>query len=254
MAVHQICCDESCTTGGHRSLIVSGTMVEAGIAADLNARMDAWRARENMLAEMKWTKISAAKFEKYLAIVEAAFRRIACAEIAFRSVVFQSKDIRYGEFHDGSQDLGLYRFMYQMILHCHVPRAAPGDSLIVLPDKRNLKDHQLGDLQRALNHGIRKEHGFQRNTVVSIEPLDSKTSNLSQVNDILMGAVAFFNNDRDRYAGGNQAKRKIAARVAELAQADLRSNTPASMKHFGVWQFCFGAGRKAGARKKHPET
>lgn len=72
--------------------------------------------------------------------------------------------------------------------------------------------------------------------VRSIEPRCSARENLLQVNDILLGAIGYQANDRDLVAGAKPERIALARHVADLAGVGhLRTNTPSTMTHFGVW-------------------
>ena len=48
--------DESCT--GDHYMVFGGIVMPARDVDTFNARMDEWRVKNNMMAELKWTKVS----------------------------------------------------------------------------------------------------------------------------------------------------------------------------------------------------
>ena len=76
-------------------------------------------------------------------------------------------------------------------------------------DYRN-SSYSLADFKTILNQGMRKK-GAKADPFLTVEPRDSKQSELMQINDIILGAVGFQKNDFDLVEGAKQAKVDLAA-------------------------------------------
>jgi hypothetical protein len=238
--------DESCIGKGHSVTVVAGCCLSEADYELLNLRFENWRDRERMQSEIKWTKVSNGKLPNYKSLAVGAFGWIGRKQLAFHAAAIRRSQLRTAVFHDGDFELELNRFMYDLIFHCHLRQLPDGARIKIHPDRRCERGEKICRLQECLNAGIRRDHGWQRYRVVSVEPVDSKRENVSQINDVLMGAIGFHCNNRHAGSESSAAKIELAAHIATLAGLpDLRVNTPKHMTHFGIWQRDLSKSKKA---------
>jgi hypothetical protein len=90
-------------------------------------------------------------------------------------------------------------------------------------------------LHLILNNGIKKEFSITRNLVKTVEPIDSDQSHLLQLADVIMGAVAYHNNNWGNRADAKKAKVDLAAYIARKAgQRDLTVDSAYTRGNFRV--------------------
>ena len=78
-------CDESRQTQD-RHMVFGGIILPAEALAPFNDAMSLWRKSQNLMAELKWTKVSGQKLAEYKSLVDLFFS--VSGTLRFRSVVF----------------------------------------------------------------------------------------------------------------------------------------------------------------------
>lgn len=73
---------------------------------------------------------------------------------------------------------------------------------------------------------------------VAVEPVDSKKSEVGQLNDIILGAIGFQKNGYHLLAGSRKAKIDLVNFIADRAGLkDLSANSPWGRKRLTIWNF-----------------
>jgi hypothetical protein len=243
-------CDESRQTQD-RYMVFGGIVVHATAVDPFNQAMSLWRVAQNMHAELKWVKVSDRKLAEYKSLVDIFFSLAGKNQLHFKSVVFDTAQIDYATYHKGDKELGFYKFFYQFLLHSFGSYTVEKNRrTLVFLDQRNTKQ-KLSTLCAILNRGIRKKYHCARDVIRNVQAVDSKTSDLMQIADVLMGAIGYQNNDCHLRPEARKAKIELATYIANKAHLmSLKQNTPWGMKHFGIWLFQFGGS----AKKRRPTT
>jgi hypothetical protein len=85
---------------------------------------------------------------------------------------------------------------------------------------------------------MRKKIGIVTEPFRSIEPKNSKDSELMQINDIVLGAIGFQKNCYELKPDTRQSKKELAAFIAGKAGiANLKDSTDWRSKRFTIWNF-----------------
>lgn len=238
--IWHVFCDESRQTQA-RFMVFGGVVIEGRHLLDFVRIVQAWRERESMNAELKWTKVSRGKLAEYKSLVDGFFRNARRNVISFKSVVFDTHEIDYRAFHKGDRDLGFYKFMYQFLLHRFGPYASGAQTRLTVNLHRRCSPYRLSTLRAFLNRGIRKSYSQSLEPVAAINGIDSKTHSEAcflQIADILMGAVGYHWNELHVRPGASVAKCSLADHIAAQAGLQsLRTNTPRDRRDFNIWQF-----------------
>ena len=218
-------------------MVFGGLMLPVEMAAEFKTEMQTWRQKWNMSAELKWSKISNGKHDEYRDYVDCGLRRLAAGQIVFRSIVLERRLLNYRRFQDGDAELGFHKFLYQLIFHCFCKRLCAGDRMVVFLDRRQTTyDHK--ELAQVLNASACRQMAIVGRPVAKVEPINSKHSELMQLNDVLMGAVGFHNNCKEKLPGTRQSKKDVAMQIASAMNlATLKVSTSPLLDRFGVWQF-----------------
>jgi hypothetical protein len=234
----QVYCDESCDDNNHAFMAVSGILLTVDMAEEFRDEIVRWRQRTGMHGEMKWTKVSRKKLDDYKSFTKLTIDRTKSGICSFRSIVLEKRLIKWNEFHQGDEHVGLYKFMYQLILHCFIRQKMNGDDVLtVFVDRKDTK-YKLSELLNALRNGSRYWMGANAPKIKTVIPVESKASQIIQANDVLLGAVGFHNNQRDLLPETKAEKKELAAFIAsEAGLSTLRTQTPPFMAGFGIWQF-----------------
>jgi len=254
MEMWQCYCDESYTAAPHRYMVIGGMLIRKCDAMRIGDDFSECRARSNMLAELKWQKVSNAKFKEYVEIVDICLKEIAAQRLAFCAVILDRHKIDHRTHNSGCEVTGISKFYYQMILNRFVRLMDDGDRLCIFPDKHPGRGSFSG-LQGSLNKSILKRYGKQRNVVTQVTPICSKSSNIAQANDIFAGAVGFHANARHKDPSSRMAKKFLSYGIGKAVRhCELSSSTPIRRQWFGVWRFALQELNKKGTPNPSPEA
>ncbi|WP_169864810.1 DUF3800 domain-containing protein [Sutcliffiella halmapala] len=136
------------------------------------------KKKHDVNGEIKWKNVSPSKLEFYLELIDLFFDNYS---IRFRCIVVDSRKVNFEKYHNNDNELGFYKFYYQLLLHW----LEPGSNYKIFLDyKRNKDMDRLPALKRSL---IRNSSAYIEN----VQAIDSNNSLLIQVADVLIGAVGY---------------------------------------------------------------
>jgi len=227
-------CDES-GISTDRYTVVGGMVMHSKTLVDAYATLRDYRAKHRMQSELKWSKISNQKVGEYKALVDYFFAMNNVNYIHFHCICFDSHQWNHAKYNEGNSDTGLSKLYYQLLLHRFVKIYGNKGTLYVRVDHRNSQT-PLENIRKMLNATAARDHGIDNSPVKQFVSCDSKSCDLLQLNDVVLGAVCAARNGRHLVQGGRLAKAAIAALVLEksgLTTFDLDS--PWHIKRFTVW-------------------
>jgi hypothetical protein len=239
--INRIYCDESRQTKD-RFMVIGGFVIPQGRLRLVNQTLQKFRDEERMHAELKWTKVTSQKLNEYRRFVDYFFALNNNDKLHFHAIIFDNSQIDHNTFSQGDKEIGFQKFYYQFLLQCfgrnyHENPVGEKNEFIVHPDRRSSK-YSLEQLRTILNLGMRRKFGVNRNCFLSIEPLNSKSSDLLQLADIILGAIGFQKNGWDLIANTRVAKIELAAHIASQAGLrDLKDDTRYGRLRFKIWNF-----------------
>ncbi|MCC0018500.1 MAG: DUF3800 domain-containing protein [Rhodobiaceae bacterium] len=183
-----------------------------------------YRDKHNMHAELKWSKVSRQKLGEYMTLVEYFFAMNNSNHMHFHSIVFDSHRWAHKKYNEGDGDVGLSKLYYQLMLHKFVKLYGNKGTLYVRVDHRT-SSTPLEDIRRMLNRTAARDHDITSDPVKQFVSADSKTCDLLQLNDVILGSVCAARNGRHLVEGGNPAKRKMAEFVLEKSGLETFEKT-----------------------------
>lgn len=185
------------------------------------------RAKHQLRAEMKWTKVSRKMLPAYTDFVNVLFEHCS---LRFKCIVLDTHILDYRTFHQGDRELGFYKFYYLLISRNLDYRC---QYWLYTDELRNRKSNRLETLQLTVNRWWRK-YRADEDPLVHVEPRRSHDDDLIQLNDILLGATAYHWNQHT----GSEPKVALAAHIAErLKRPSLRIATRPGATKFNVWKW-----------------
>lgn len=129
--------------------------------------------------EFKWRKISPSRIEFYKALIRWFYEQ--GENLRFRCIAIDSSQVNLVRFHENDQELGFYKFYYQLLHHW----IHDFNQYSVFCDyKSNRKRDRLHVLKRCL-----RSANLSAN-VVNVQAVRSKESVLIQLCDVLLGAAS----------------------------------------------------------------
>ncbi len=160
-------------------LVIGGIWAARDNRSRFKAELHELRDKHHYGGEFKWQKASGSKVEFYLDLVEWFFAQ--GDELRYRCVVVDKRRVDLARYHDGDQELGFYKFYYQLLKHW----IRPGNAYQVFVDfKTNRRRDRLWDLRQCI------EHACVESTIPLVQAVRSEESVLIQMADFLTGAVS----------------------------------------------------------------
>jgi Protein of unknown function (DUF3800) len=221
-----------------RFMVLGGLIVEGGNVPGFEATMAKFRHKTRMFAELKWSKVTNQKFEEYRLFLSYFFSLLSVGQLHFHCLIVDTHLTDHRKFNQGDKEIGFYKFYYQLLLHCfgkRYCRKGEDDRLILHLDHRTTR-YKLGTLKTVLNNGMKKKFRIDTQPFQSIEPKNSKESELIQINDIVLGAIGFQKNGYQLLPDTRQSTKDLAAFIArEAGIRNLGDDTRLGNHHFTIW-------------------
>lgn len=216
-----IYCDESVHDGKYYSDFYGGLLISSDKLDKVIKRMEGHKQKLNLGAEIKWSKVTHQYLDKYLKMMDAFFKELHHANFKVRIMFRQTAHKAVGLTHEQKQGK-FFLLYYQFLKHAFGLRYCNEGSqkhplnlkiyFDELPDKtfKNeiFKNHiySLQSLSIFNNQHLKIERE-------NIAEVDSSKHVLMQCLDIVLGAMAFRLNDKQKEKPlglKRRAKRTIA--------------------------------------------
>lgn len=136
------------------------------------------RNRHNVGGEFKWQKVSPSRQTFYDELIDWFFRQ--GDDLRFRCIAVEHEKVNLLKFHNKDQELGFYKFYYQMLHHWILDC---NEYSVYCDFKSNRQSDRLHVLQKCL------EASNLSSQILAVQSIRSKESVLMQLADVLTGAV-----------------------------------------------------------------
>lgn len=181
----EVYCDESrpdllCSKNPKaRYMVIGGLWMQADDRLRVKQDIHALRDKHKIGGEFKWQKVSPSRLDFYRDLadwfVEMGDR------VRFRCIAVEREKVDLMRFHGNDQELGFYKFYYQMLHHWILDF---NEYAVFCDFKSNRIRSRLHELQRCLaNSNLSSE-------IVNVQAVRSEESVLMQFADVLTGAAA----------------------------------------------------------------
>jgi len=214
--VYNIYCDESChLEKDHQQVMVLGAVwcpVER--VREISTRLREIKLRHGLPAdfEIKWTKVSPAKVQFYLDVMDYFFDD---DDLHFRSLIVPDKSLlRHAEFGQSHDDF-YYKMYFDMLKVLFSPEARYRVYL-------DIKDTR-GAVKIAKLHGVlcNNQYDFSRQIIERVQSVRSDEIEQLQLTDLLIGAISYCN----RGVQTSQAKLTLVERMRQRSRYSLTRST-----------------------------
>ena len=238
MALMNVYADESCKDA-HRFLALGAIAIEHAFKPSALKLLSDVRAKYNTWGEVKWTKCSEAKLPFYKAFVDVFFDCAATDDIHFHALYVDTHTFKNSVFNGGDREIGFNKLIYQLLLHKFGCKYGENNPMHVYLDARSSK-HEPDSIRQMLNAEMLKRgvasYPFRRITFQ-----DSKSTDLLQLNDLLVGTVGYKSNRHDKVVGCATHKVRLAQHILDRA---LENDKPHRLVHrgakrFTIWRFAY---------------
>lgn len=173
--------------------------------------------------EVKWSKVSPAKLDYYLDLVDYFFDD---DDLRFRGVVAHKGDLRHEQYNQTHDDW-YYKMMFQLLNRVLVP----GSAYRVYLDKKDTRSGQkVAKLHNVLGNNI---YDFDHKIVERVQIVESHAVVQMQLADLLLGAVSYLN----RGLHGSEAKQAVIARIKQRSGYQLTRSTLMNEPKFNLFHW-----------------
>ena len=223
-------CDESCHLENDGIPVVAwGSVIcEKRFVRDLSKKIRELKTEHGLRSdfEAKWIKISPAKKDFYLALVDFFLED---SRLRFRGLVAPDKKLLDHAVFNQSHDEWYYKMYFLMLRQIF----AESNCYHVYLD---IKDTNGGPKMRKLHDFLAREiRDPRRQRIKRVQQIRSHESELLQITDILIGSLTYANRGLDT----SVAKREVLNRLRErLGKGALNETSAFSSPKFNIllWQ------------------
>lgn len=217
----EVYCDESrqdlfnnknSITPNNRYICIGGIWIESKMREKFKSDVKGLQKKHHVFGEFKWKTVTPSKYAFYEELVELFFDYDD--NIKFRCIVIDAKQVNMEKYNQSDSELGFYKFYYQLLTYW----IENNNQYNIYTDyKINKNNDRLKDLKLILNNKSRCA-----TTVSLIQAINSKESLLLQLEDVLMGAVAYKYNYG--VSGEAKAKNKLIDVIENRLQTSIIDN------------------------------
>lgn len=227
MSSLNIYCDESThlPNDGYPFMVLGAIVCPAALSRGVAVRLREIRAKHQIQSdfEIKWTKVSPAKLDFYLDVIDYFFDD---DDLNFRSVVAPKQGLdheRFGQTHDD----WYYKMMFYLIRNV-IPAQ---DEAFVYFDKKDTKGQDK--INRLRDVIANAEYDFSRSNIRRLQIVESHHVGLLQLADLLIGAVNYAN----RGDIASEAKLRLIERIRERSGVSLTRTTLLSETKMNIFRW-----------------
>jgi hypothetical protein len=166
-------------------MLIGGLWLPSEERADMKAAIHALRDKHKVGGEFKWQKVSPSRLEFYQELCDWF---VSMGDhLRFRCIAVDHKQVDLMRFHENDQELGFYKFYYQMLHHWIFDF---NEYAVFCDFKSNRYRDRLADLARCLRSANLSSE------IINVQAVRSSESVLMQMSDVLTGiAAAKLNNN-----------------------------------------------------------
>jgi len=174
------------------------------------------------LFEIKWSKISPAKLEFYLDLINYFFKR---EDLHFRALIALDKGKLTHEQFNQNHDTWYYKMFFQLL-------SVIFDSTVSYNIFLDIKDTRSSEKMLKLHEILCNDKGdFSHDIIKVVQTVRSHEVELLQLADLLLGAVSYAN----RGLLTSKAKLQVINRIEEFLGHSLRTSTQLKEDKFNLF-------------------
>jgi hypothetical protein len=215
--IFNIYCDESChlENDEQKAMALGAIWCPADKTREIAVRLREIKQKHGFPRnfEVKWTKVSGAKKEFYLDLVDYFFDD---DDVRFRCLVVPDKSLlRHSEFHGQNHDIWYYKMYFDMLKVIFNPKA---QYRIYLDIKDTYGSRKAIKLHEILCNNM---YDFSQKVIKNLQLVRSHEIEQIQLADLLIGAVSYLN----RELSGNSGKMALIDRIQRRSGYVLTKTT-----------------------------
>jgi hypothetical protein len=225
--IFNLYCDESChlPNDGQTMMTLGVVWCPLDKTREIATRIREIKVKHGLAAdfEIKWTKVSPAKKEFYLDVVDYFFDD---DDLHFRGLVADKSQLDHEKFGQDHDDW-YYKMMFLLLQTVLVPNSK---FRIYLDKKDTRSAEKVAKLHDVLCHNA---YDFQRTMIERVQVVESHAIEQLQIADLMLGALGYVN----RHLAGNAGKETLIARIRERSGYSLERNTLLRETKFNLFRW-----------------
>jgi len=183
-------------------MMIGSLWIPAELRKEAKEKIKLIREKYKKFGEIKWRKVSPAGLAFYKELVDLFFAY--GQEMRFRCIAVEADKINW-QLHGNNQELGFYKFYYQMLHHWILDF---NEYVIFCDHKSNTNQNAMRELQACLTKANLSSK------VKQVQSLSSQTLDLIQITDLLLGmASARINKHVLENSAGDQLIKHLEKRL-----------------------------------------
>jgi hypothetical protein len=223
---YNIYCDESCHLENDKmdTMVLGAIWCKSAKAKIVNKEIRDIKIKFGLDKnfEIKWKKVSPAKSEFYLNLIDYFFKN---NELHFRGLVVKNKfELKHREYNQ-DHDTWYYKMYFSLLKIILSPR----DQYKIFLDIKDTKS--AGKILKLRDVLCDNFYDFSRDIIKEIQFVRSNEINLIQLTDLLIGALSY--NQRNIHT--SDAKLKIIAEIKKRSNYNLEQSTLFMEKKFNIF-------------------
>jgi len=181
----EVYCDEShpdllsATNPNAGYMVIGSVWLEATRREEFKREIHGLKNQYRVGGEFKWQKASPSRIDFYSDLVDWFIAK--GEDLRFRCIAVEQRKINLHEFHESDQELGFYKFYYQMLQHWILDF---NEYRVFCDIKKNREKDRLEILQRCLRYSNLSS------AIQDVLAVRSEDSLLIQLADVLTGAAS----------------------------------------------------------------
>lgn len=214
--IYNVYCDESChLQNDHQLVMVLGAIwCPLEKTREIAVRIREIKQRHGLASsfEIKWSKVSPAKQQFYMDLVDYFFDD---DDLHFRSLIVPDKTkLRHEDFLQ-DHDTWYYKMYFDLLKVLFVPQA---EYRIYLDIKDTRSSQKIEELHTVLCDNM---YDFERKIIKRIQTIRSHEAEQMQLADLLIGIICYAN----RGLQTNEAKLELVERMRQRSNYTLTQST-----------------------------
>lgn len=227
--IYNIYCDESChlENDSQKVMVLGGVWSSIDKTKEIISRIKEIKKQYSLNRdfEIKWTKVSPAKLDFYLHLIDYFFDD---DDLHYRCLVVPDKSKLDHKSYNQSHNQWYYKMYFDMLKTI----LTPGEKYRIYIDIKDTKGgNKVSKLKEVLCNNL---YDFNREVIDWIQIIRSNEVEIMQLTDFFTGAISYKN----RGLNTSEAKNKIIERIQERSGYSLTKSTLFRENKFNIfiWQ------------------
>lgn len=227
--LYNVYCDETCHLENDNSnvMVLGAVWCPQDKLRGINQRIKEIKKRNNVSInmEMKWTKISPAKVDMYVDLINYFFDN---DDLKFRAVIIPDKSKLDHKKFNQTHDTWYYKMYFDMLKVVF----SPTDQYEVYIDIKDTNSYKKS--QKLKQVCCNSMYDFSENVLSKLQPVRSNEIEIMQLVDVLIGAVGYQNRFFPDDFHKSEAKQKIIDLVKKHSRYSLTKTTLLREEKFNI--------------------